>query len=122
MKHIRKVAVMTFVLLLAVSAFAADKSTVNLTLNTKSTVNGTTLVPGDYKVLLDRNGDAVQATFVSRGKTVATSSGHFESRSGFGGAVSVVLSANDRAIQQILVQKMKGAIVLDNGTPSAGGH
>jgi hypothetical protein len=122
MKHIRKVAVMTFVLLLAVSAFAANKSSVNLTLNTKSIVNGTTLTPGDYKVLLDRNGDAVQATFVSRGKTVATSSGHFEARTAFGGAVSVVVSDNDRAIQQILVQKMKGAIVLDNGTASAGGH
>lgn len=122
MKHIRKFAVMTFGLLLAVSAFAANKSSVTLSLATKSTVNGTTLAPGDYKVLLDRNGDAVQATFVSHGKTVATSSGHFESRSAFGGAVSVVVSQNDRAIQQILVQKMKGAIVLDNGTPSAGGH
>lgn len=122
MKQIRKIVGMTFVLLLAASAFASDKSTVNLTLNHASIVNGTTLAPGDYKVVMDRNGDAVQATFLSGKKTVATSSGHFEQRNAFGGAVSVMLDDRDRSIQQIIVQKMKGAVVLDSAAASAGGH
>jgi hypothetical protein len=122
MKQIRKIVGMTFVLLLAVSAFASDKSSINLTLNHPSVINGTTLAAGDYKVVLDRNGDAVQATFLSGRKTVATSSGHFEQRKAFGGGVSLVLDDRDRSIQQIVVQKMKGAVVFDNAAASAGGH
>jgi hypothetical protein len=122
MKHIRKIAVMTFVLLLAVSAFAANKSAVDLKITSNTVVNGTTLAPGDYKIVFDRNGDAVQAKFLSSGKTVATTSGRFEPRSSFGGSVSLVVNSSDHTVQQILVQKMKGAIVLDNTAASAGGN
>ena len=122
MKQIRILASMTFVFLLAVSAFASDKSSVSFTLNHPSMVNGTALKPGDYKVVLDRNGDAVQATFLSGKKTVATTSGHFEQRQAFAGDVSLVLDDKDNSIQQILVHKMKGAVVLDNAAATAGGH
>jgi hypothetical protein len=122
MKQIRKIVGITFVLLLAVSAFAANKSTVNLTLNHPSIVNGTTLAPGEYKVVMDRNGDAVQTTFLSNGKAVATSSGHFEQRKAFGGSVSLMLDDRDRSIQQIIVEKMKGAVIFDNAAASSGGH
>jgi hypothetical protein len=122
MKSGYKISMMVCALLLAVSAFAANKNSVDLTLNHPAVVNGTTLKAGEYKVMLDRNGDRVQATFLSSGKTVATSSGHFEQRSSFAGPVSVVVKDGDRAIQQIVVQKLKGAVVLDDGTPSATGH
>lgn len=122
MKHMWKFVVVTFALLLAVSAFAANKSSVNLTLNHQAVVNGVTLAPGDYKILLDRNGDAVQATFLASGKTVATTAGHFEQRTKFPASVSLVIGDNDRAVQQIVVEKLKGAVVLDNGGASAAGH
>lgn len=122
MKPIHKVSVMFCALLMAVSAFAANKSSVDLTLNNKAVVNGTTLAPGDYKVVLDRNGDNVQTTFLSKGKTVATSAGHFEQRTAFPGAVSLMVNDSDRSVRQIVVQKMKGAVIFDNGASSAAGH
>lgn len=125
MKSIQKITVMMFALLLAVSAFAANKNSVDLTLNNQAYVNGATLAPGNYKVVLDRTGDSVQATFISNGKTVATSAGHFEQRTSFPASVALVVNNSDRAVQQILVQKMKGAVVLDaagGATPSAASH
>lgn len=119
MKNIRNICVMICGLLLAVSAFAGSKSSIDLTLNKQSVVNGTVLPAGEYKVILDRDGDNVQATFRASGKTVATTSGHFEQRTAFPSAVAVVLSDSDRAIQQILVKKMNGAVVLANSTEGA---
>jgi len=53
--------------LLASSAFAATKA--NLTLNHPTTVNGTTLKAGDYKVEWEGSGPEVQVSFI-RGKNV----------------------------------------------------
>lgn len=122
MKHMGKIAVIFAALLITVSAFAANKNSVNLTLNDKAMVNGTTLQPGDYKVVLDRDGDNVQATFITKGKEVAKSSGHFEQRTSFVSGVSLVTNNSDHAIQQIVVAKMKGAVVLDSGAASGAAH
>jgi hypothetical protein len=123
MKAFFKLGVLILTLLLAASAFAANnKSSVDLTLNHKAAVNGTTLEPGDYKIILERQGDNIQATFRSSGKTIATSTGHFEQRSAFPGSVSVVVNESDRELRQLVVQKMKGAVVFENGGASAAGH
>ncbi len=122
MKHIEKIAVIFAALLMTVSALAANKSSVNFTLTDKAMVNGTTLQPGDYKMVVDRDGNNVQATFITRGKEVAKSSGHFEQRDSFASGVSLVTNNTDRAIQQVVVQKLKGAVVLDNAASSGAGH
>ena len=119
MKQIQKIAVMLFALLVSMSAFAASKSSADFTLNHAATINGTKLEPGNYKVVFDRTGDTVQATFKSSGKTVATSTGHFEQRTSFPASVSLVINNSDRAVQQIVVEKMKGAIVLENASSGA---
>lgn len=116
----KKVLVVIGSMLLAVSAFAAEKVDVTLTKNT--TVNGTTLKPGDYKVVLQRDGDSVQATFFNGKKNVASTSGHFEQRKNFPSSVSLVVNDSDRALQQIVVEKMKGAVVLDGAAASSAGH
>ena len=124
MKHLQKLALILATLLLATVAFAADKNnSVNLSLNNKAVVNGTTLQPGDYKVVLDRTGNDVKATFVKSGKTVATATGHFEERpTGVNGSgVAVVVNDSDRALRQLVIGKMKGAVVLDNSNASSGG-
>jgi len=54
-------------LLLASSAFAATKATLSLT--DSVTVNGTTLKPGDYKLLWDGTGPSVEVSII-QGKTV----------------------------------------------------
>jgi len=123
MKQVQKIAVLLFSMLLAITAFAGTgKSSVDLTLNHKAVVNGTTLAPGDYKVVLERQGDAIQATFRTAGKTVATSTGHFEQRSAFPGSVSIMVNETDGTVQQLLVKKMNGAVIFDNGGASAAGH
>ncbi len=62
-----KSAVMGLALLLASSAFAANKA--NLTLNHPTTVNGTQLKAGDYKLEWDGSGPDVQLSIV-QGKNV----------------------------------------------------
>jgi hypothetical protein len=120
MKQVQKFAVLIFALLLSMAAFAStNKTSVDLTLNHAAIVNGTTLAPGNYKVVLNRDGDNVQANFTQRGKTLASSNGHFEQRTSFPADVSIVVGDGDNAVQQILVQKMKGAVVLEGGTAAS---
>jgi hypothetical protein len=112
------IAGLSFILLFALTAFAADKSTLNLALDRTAIVNGTTLPPGNYKVQLQREGNQVQATFVSRGKTVTTQNGHFENRTALPDGVSVVSQQSDNSIKEIDSKKLKGGIVFD-GTNAA---
>lgn len=116
MKYVQKFALIFATLLFTVSGFAAVKSSVNLTLYNKAVVNGTTLTPGQYKVEFDRTGNNVQTRFVENGKTMADANGHFEQRSTFPSSVALVTNDKDNSIQQIQVQKMKGAVVFDNGS------
>jgi hypothetical protein len=64
---VTKSLVMGLVLLLAGSAFAASKAT--LTLNHETTVNGTKLKAGDYKLQWDGSGPDVEVSIV-QGKNV----------------------------------------------------
>jgi hypothetical protein len=64
---VTKSAVMGLALLLASSAFAASKAT--MTLNHPTTVNGTQLKAGDYKLEWDGSGPDVQLSIV-QGKNV----------------------------------------------------
>lgn len=64
---ISKSLVMTLALLLASSAFAANKA--SLTLNHPATVNGTTLKAGDYKLEWDGAGPNVEVS-IKQGKNV----------------------------------------------------
>jgi len=64
---VTKSAVMGLALLLASSAFAASKA--NMTLNHPTTVNGTQLKAGDYKLEWDGSGPDVQLSIV-QGKNV----------------------------------------------------
>ena len=64
---VSKSLMMTLALLLASSAFAANKA--SITLNHPATVNGTTLKPGDYKLEWDGSGPDVEVSIV-KGKNV----------------------------------------------------
>ena len=66
---VSKSLVMGLALLLASSAFAASKA--NLTLQHPTTVNGTTLKPGDYKLEWDGSGPNVEVSII-QGKNVVT--------------------------------------------------
>jgi len=66
---ILKSLIMGLALLLASSAFAAEKA--SLTLTHPATVNGTTLKAGDYKLQWDGNGPNVEVSIVQGKKVVA---------------------------------------------------
>jgi hypothetical protein len=69
---VSKSLVMGAALLLASSAFAGAKA--SLQLDNPVSLNGTTLKPGDYKVQWDGNGPDVQISFVQGKKVVAQAS------------------------------------------------
>lgn len=61
-------------MLLATSAFAANKGT--LSVQEPLTVNGTRLAPGDYKVQWDGNGPSVELSITQGKKVVAKVPAH----------------------------------------------
>jgi hypothetical protein len=61
-------------LLLATSAFAANKG--SLTVQEPLTVNGTQLKPGDYKVQWDGNGPSVELSITQGKKVIAKVPAH----------------------------------------------
>ena len=66
---VSKTLVMGLALMLASSAFAASKA--NLTLNSPTSVNGTKLNAGDYKLEWDGSGPSVEVSII-QGKKVVT--------------------------------------------------
>jgi len=68
----KKFAVILFVCLLAVCAFAGDKS---ITISSATTMNGHAVAPGDYKVSCDIKGSTADVKLKQGGKTVATATG-----------------------------------------------
>ena len=66
---VSKSLVMGLALLLASSAFAATKA--NLTLQNPTTVNGTKLKPGDYKLEWDGSGPNVEVSIMQGKKVLA---------------------------------------------------
>ena len=68
----KKIVLIALVCLLAVSAFAGDKS---LTVYSKANFNGQAVAPGDYKVAVDVKGTTAEVKLIKEGKTVATATG-----------------------------------------------
>ena len=71
---ISKSLVLCLALLLASSAFAANKG--NMQVGHNVTINGTTLKPGDYKVQWDGSGSNVEVTILLNNKIVTKASAH----------------------------------------------
>jgi hypothetical protein len=65
---------MGFALLLASSAFAATKA--SLQLNNPVTVNGTNLKPGDYNLQWEGSGDKVELSILKGSKVIAKAPAH----------------------------------------------
>ena len=69
-----KILFLGLALLLATSAFAANKG--SLTVQEPITVNGTQLKPGDYKVQWDGNGPSVELSITQGKKVIAKVPAH----------------------------------------------
>jgi hypothetical protein len=119
------------VLLLATSAFAANKANKgSFELSEPLTVSGHELKPGDYKLTWEGAGEDVQAMILSHGKLVATVPAHRTDLSKPEPNNAVVSRQNDdgsRSLTQVDFAGRKYALSFDNmavtmGSASAGSH
>ncbi len=116
MKDIRtRLSGIALLLCIAIPALAANSESVRLSLHSNTNVNGVVLKPGDYRLQIDRNDNAVKITFVQGKKELVTASGSFVTKNEFVQPVAAVTQQDgpNRIIREIWISKIKGAIVLD---------
>ncbi len=87
----KKVVVLLFVCLLAVSAVAGEKS---LTFASATNLNGKAIAAGDYKVAYEIKGSTADLKLIQNGKTVATATGQVIERKDKSRYTAVVNSKN----------------------------
>src|SRR6266496_215133 len=110
MKGFSKLLVVLLVLGLAISAVAAGAKSVEL--RSDSTLNGTKLAAGFYKVNVEGTGDAVKVTFMQKDKVVANANGKM-----IDGTVapefSTVVKTSNNNIEELRLAGMKSKIVFN---------
>jgi hypothetical protein len=99
MKKILSSAALAIVLLLAVGAFAAEKT---VTFSVPTSVNGQTLAPGDYQVKYQVNGSTADLHFLQNKKEVATVSGEVVERATAAHDDSIVTKSNGDGTSKLL--------------------
>jgi hypothetical protein len=113
MRGFAKFAAVLLLALAATAAFAGDNQAFNIHIYDNVTVAGTRVPAGDYKMLIDRSGDAVKFSLM-RGKTaVVQTSAHFEGRDVFSTKTAVVSRGIE--VREIQIEKLKGAVVFETG-------
>jgi hypothetical protein len=118
-----KFALLGVAMLLAASAFAANKG--SLEILDPVTVNGKQLSAGSYSVRWEGNGPAVELSIVKSGKVVATSPAKLVEMDHSAGGDSAVVKVNpdgSRALSQIRFGGKKYALAIgeDSGAGSSG--
>ena len=93
-------------LLLATSAFAANKG--SLTVQEPMTVNGTQLKPGDYKVEWDGNGPSVELSITQGKKVIAKVPAHVVSLEEPSPSDAAVVKKNDDGSKSLSEVRLSG--------------
>jgi hypothetical protein len=88
----KKIAVLTFALLLTTSLFAATSGSMKLTQPVQ--LNGTQLKPGDYKVTWEGTGPEVTVSVLKGKEVVAKTSAHLKDLDKNGASDATVLQKN----------------------------
>jgi hypothetical protein len=111
-------------LLLATSAFAANKANKgSFEISEPLTVSGHELKPGQYKLTWEGTGGDVQAMILSHGKLVATVPAHLTDLNQPEPNDAVVSRQNDdgsRSLTEVDFARKKYALSFDNGAAAAG--
>lgn len=121
MKTVMKSVVLLATLLLAVGAFAGDRS---VTFSTTTSVNGTKLQPGEYKVSCTVNGSKADVQIKKGKDVVATASGEVVDAGRTTSRDSIVTSSNGDGtskLVEIQFANQKTAIRIASDTGSSGG-
>lgn len=113
MKSMMKLVVVALVLMLAVAAFAGNIGT--LRLNSDSTIGGTKIAAGEYKVTIDGTGPDVKVIFAQDGKVKATVNGKMATDETASQYSSVVTTkkGDSVAVTELRLAKMKGSVKFD---------
>jgi hypothetical protein len=118
MKNFAKCAAVLLMVLVATAAFAGDNNALNIQIKNAVTIAGTAVPAGDYKMIIDRSGDAVKFSLM-RGKTaVVQAPAHFESRKFFSGSTALV--SQQAQVREIQIEKLKGAVVFEGNETAKG--
>jgi len=116
---VSKSVVMGLALLLASSAFAATKA--NLTLNNPTTVNGTKLKAGDYKLEWDGSGPNVEVSVLQGKKVIAKIPGKLVDLAAPAQSDATVVNKNDDGTTSLAGVRFEGKkVALDLGASSDG--
>jgi hypothetical protein len=116
---VSKSLVLGLALLLASSAFAATKA--SLQLSNPVTVNGTTLKPGDYKVQWEGSGPKVEVSILKGKNVVAKASAHVVELQMPSASDAAVIRKNDSGRSTLAGLRFEGKkIALDLGEASEG--
>ncbi|HEX8925029.1 MAG TPA: hypothetical protein VF786_04515 [Terriglobales bacterium] len=119
MKNFARFAAVLLLTLAGTAAFAGDNNAVNIHIYDNVTIAGTSVPAGEYKMVIDRSGDAVKFSLM-RGKTaVVQAPAHFEARDSFSTKSAAVVSRGTR-VREIQIEKLKGAVVFDTDETAKG--
>ena len=116
----KKIAIILLVCLVAMCAFGADKS---VTINNKTTLNGQTITPGEYKLTYDIKGATADVKLSHGGKVVATATGQVVELKDPAVYTGVVNQANADGSQSVIEVQFanKKTVIRFNAENSAAG-
>jgi|SRR5277367_2964012 len=116
MKLSNYVALLTILTVLApLSAFARDKNQRSVEIPEAVQVGGTQLEPGTYKVSWQGTGPAVQVTFLSHGKAVATVPGTLKTNDSQVTEDAIQTDLANKTLYEIDFRRDKEALVFQSG-------
>jgi len=116
----KKTAIILLVCLLAVCAFAADKS---ISIQNKTSFNGQMLTPGEYKLNYEIKGTTAELKLIQSGKTIATATGQVVEMKDpvrYTGVVSQTNPDGSRTVIEIQFANQKNVIRLNPDGSAAG--
>jgi hypothetical protein len=119
MKVFSKLAILAILALCSAVAFAGEKQSINVDLHQASTIAGVKVPAGEYKLVVERDGQKAKVALMHGKTTVVATDARFAEQSSFTTPIAVVSGA-DAKIIQIESSKLKGAVVFDEAAATSG--
>jgi hypothetical protein len=120
MKTFSKLALIAILALCSAAAFAGDKQSINLNIYQDASIAGVKVPAGEYKMVIERDGQKARVTLMSGSHKILTTDARFAELTSFSAPTAVVTGANAK-VTQIEISKLKGAIVFEALPEVAGG-
>jgi len=112
MKIFTRVFLIAALALCSAAAFAGDKQSINLNVYENATIAGVKVPAGQYKMVIDRDGQVVKFSLMRGSQKLVAANAHFEERTTFSAHTALVTGA-DASVKEIEISKLKGAVIFD---------